>query len=96
MKKSDAILRYAKDCYQKVRDIEYPEGFLVNKFWTETQRRIGEAIVCFKYRKSAILWCQKAINTRFDHRSAKGRSLVCSKVRELERLFPGFYLKEHD
>ena len=95
MKKSDAILRYAKDCYQKVRGIEYPEGFLVNKHWTETQKRIGEAIVCFKSRKSAILWCQKTVNTRFDHRSAKGRPLVGSKVRELERLFPGFYLKEH-
>ena len=96
MKKSDAILRYAKDCYQKVRDIEYPEGFLVNSHWAETQERIGEIIESFKSRKAAVCWGQEGKNTWFDHRSSRTKRLLLdSKIRILKSLFPNFHLEEY-
>lgn len=93
MKRSDTIICHIKDCYLKAKEVGYPENFLVSGYWGGIQKRIGEAIGHFKSRKSAVRWCQKGMNTGFDHRSFAERSLVGSKVRRLECLFPDFHLK---
>ncbi len=90
-------LQFARNCFEKVKHVDYPNGFSIAPWWKNIQNRITDAITSFATCEEAILYAQCGDNSGFDHRypSRDMKSIIDLKINELERLFPGFYFGEH-
>lgn len=89
------ILKFTKDCFESVSELEYPNNFLVSSWWMNISKRNREAICNFDNPSEAIHYAQTGALTGFDHRDKGLKSVIDYKVNELERVFPGFIFKEH-
>ncbi len=90
------ILERARSQYRETSGIEYPEGLSVSDRWKGGQRKMLGAMDSFRSCEEAVTWCQR--NVGFDHRyrndvETRGDGFTRSKIREVDRCFPGFFKK---
>jgi len=88
-----AILVDAKNCLNDARTSAYPQDFTVNPWWAEFAKKSFELTNKIETAEQAVLYAQSI--PPFDHRKSQMRGVIEFKLREIERLFPGFLFHEH-
>jgi len=90
------FLETCRTYFRTIYNLNYPDGFSVSPWWENIRSRNIEAMDSFKTPEEAIRYAQTGALSGFDHRDKGLKSVIDYKVCELERVFPGFVLKEHN